>query len=58
MRSKKIGIALAIIGAVLILIGIVWEVLEILDMLIDHQCYQLEPNDFYNSTICERYWRK
>ena len=54
MRSKKIAIGLIIAGVILILIGIIWE---IIDMLIDHQCYQLEPNDFYNSTICERYWR-
>lgn len=32
--------------------------LEFIDMMIDHQCYQLEPNDFYQSTICERYWIK
>ena len=54
MRSKKIAIGLIIAGVILILIGIIWE---IIDMLIDHQCYQLQPNDFYNSTICERYWR-
>ena len=55
MRSNKIAIILAIVGMILILIGIIFE---ILDMLIDHQCYQLEPNDFYTSTICEKYWRK
>ena len=31
--------------------------LEFIDMMIDHQCYQLEPNDFYSSTICEKYWK-
>lgn len=31
--------------------------LEFIDMMIDHNCYQLEPNDFYQSTVCERYWR-
>lgn len=53
--GKRVGIVLLIIGIVLIVVGIAWE---IIDMLIDHQCYQLEPNDFYTSTICERYWRE
>ena len=26
-------------------------------MYIDHQCYQLEANERYVSTICERYWK-
>lgn len=51
---RKIAIILSIIGCILIFLGIV---ITIVDMLIDHQCYQLEPNDFYQSTICERYWK-
>lgn len=31
-------------------------VYNFIGMLIDNQCYQLEPNQFYNHTICEKYW--
>lgn len=51
---NKLGITLLILSLILIVIGIVWE---IVDMLIDNECYQLEPNDYYKSSICERYWR-
>ena len=43
-------VALAIIFIVLGIISLV------VGMLIDHECYQLEPNDRYQSSICERYW--
>ncbi len=52
---NKAAIILIIIGISLIFIAIAFEVI---DMLIDHQCYQLTPNEFYQSTICERYWNK
>ena len=42
------------LGLFMIILGLF---LEFIDMMIDHQCYQLEPNDFYQSTICERYWK-
>lgn len=42
------------LGIFMIILGLF---LEFIDMMIDHQCYQLEPNDFYQSTVCERYWR-
>ena len=42
------------LGLFMIILGLF---LEFIDMIIDHQCYQLEPNDFYQSTVCERYWR-
>lgn len=29
----------------------------VIGMYIDHQCYQLEPNENYVSTICEHYWK-
>jgi hypothetical protein len=54
MKIEKIAIVLLIIAIIMIISGIV---LEVIDMLIDHQCYQLTPNDFYQSTICERYWK-
>ena len=54
--DKRINIAfiLIILGCCLIILGLF---LEFIDMMIDHQCYQLEPNDFYSSTICEKYWK-
>lgn len=55
--DKRINIAfiLMILGCSLIILGLF---LEFIDMMIDHQCYQLQPNDYYQSTICERYWIK
>lgn len=50
---NKIACILIIIGLIMIIFSIVFTVI---DMLIDHQCYQLKPNDNYQSTICERYW--
>ena len=41
------GIAMLFIGVALTVIG----------MMIDHECYQLEPNENYQSSICERYWK-
>lgn len=43
------------LGIFMIILGLF---LEFIDMMIDHQCYQLEPNDFYSSTICEKYWKE
>lgn len=51
---KNTAIIILIVGFTSIVIGII---ITVIDMLIDHQCYQLEPNDFYQSTICERYWK-
>ena len=55
--DKRINIAfgILILGIFMIILGLF---LEFIDMMIDHQCYQLEPNDFYSSTICEKYWVK
>ena len=55
MNKNILVITLILAGLSLIIIGLVWQ---IIDMLIDHTCYQLEPNDFYTSTICEKYWKK
>jgi len=51
---KNTAIIILIVGFAMIILGII---ITVIDMLIDHQCYQLEPNDFYQSTICERYWK-
>lgn len=53
-KRINIGFILMILGCSLIILGLF---LEFIDMMIDHQCYQLKPNDFYQSTICERYWK-
>lgn len=42
------------IGIFMLIIGITFN---IIGMLIDHECYQLQPNEFYQSSICEKYWR-
>ena len=42
------------LGLFMIILGFI---IQFIDMMIDHQCYQLEPNDFYQSTVCETYWR-
>ena len=52
---RKVAMILSIVGFGMIILGII---ITVIDMLIDHQCYQLEPNDFFQSTICERYWNK
>lgn len=55
--DKRINIAfgILILGIFMIILGLF---LEFIDMMIDHQCYQLTPNEFYQSTICEKYWVK
>ena len=53
-KRINIVIGLIVIGVGMIILGFI---LEFIDMMIDHQCYQLEPNDFYSSTICEKYWK-
>lgn len=54
MKKATIGLLIFLSIIVVLFIGILF--FETIDMLIDHQCYQLQPNDFYKSTICERYW--
>lgn len=56
MKKATIGLLIFLSIIAIIFIGIL--IFETIDMLIDHQCYQLEPNEFYNSTICERYWNE
>ena len=51
---RKCLIILIILGFAFIVLGVI---ITVADMMIDHQCYQLEPNEFYQSTICERYWK-
>lgn len=52
---NKFLIILIIVGIVFIIMGIS---LMIIDIFVNYKCYQLQPNDLYNSTICEKYWRR
>ena len=49
-----ITIGVLIFGIFMLILAFI---LEFIDMMIDHNCYQLEPNDKYRSTICEKYWK-
>lgn len=53
-RYFKIVYVLITIAVIMITLGVV---ITIINMLIDHECYQLQPSDFYSSSICERYWK-
>lgn len=52
--ARKVGIISSILGITLIVIGIF---ILLVEMYIQSQCCQLEPNEFYSSTICEKYWK-
>lgn len=51
---KKLEIVSLILGISFIVIGILAILTK---MFIQNQCYQLQPNDFYNTSICEKYWK-
>lgn len=53
-KDFKMVYVLIIIAIVMITLGMI---ITIAGMLIDHECYQLQPSDFYSSSICERYWK-
>lgn len=52
MRRDVMILIIAVIA--MIVLGFI---IQFCGMMIDHQCYQLEPNEFYQSTICEKYWK-
>ena len=52
-KYYRLVIGLMVVGITLIIIGIIYQIIEI---TVQNQCYQLQPNDFYSSTICEKYW--
>lgn len=54
-KGERIAIGLIIAGSFLIFMGLLYTYIE---MMIDHNCYQLEPNDRYSKTVCEKYWNK
>ena len=57
MKKEQLLKILAIVAIIIIVIFILMIINVTIGMYIDHQCYQLEPNENYISTICERYWK-
>ena len=57
MKKEQILNILGIIVLAFVAIFILVMINVTIGMYIDHQCYQLEPNENYISTICERYWK-
>lgn len=57
MKKEQLLNILAIVIMVIVVIFILAIINVTIGMYIDHQCYQLEPNENYISTICERYWK-
>lgn len=42
---------------ILVIVSITWAIIEIKEMLNDHRCYELSPNEFFQEKKCEKYWR-
>ncbi len=57
MKKEQLLKILTIVAIIIIVIFILMVINVTIGMYIDHQCYQLEPNENYISTICERYWK-
>lgn len=57
MKKEQLLKILAIVAIIIIVIFVLMIINITIGMYIDHQCYQLEPNENYISTICERYWK-
>jgi uncharacterized membrane protein AbrB (regulator of aidB expression) len=57
MKKEQLLKILAIVAIIIIVIFVLMIINVTIGMYIDHQCYQLEPNENYISTICERYWK-
>lgn len=57
MNIDKILNILTIVIITIMIIFAGLMIISTIGMYIDHQCYQLEPNENYTSTICERYWK-
>ena len=53
VKMKNLWKIVLCIGIAMIIVSIA---IQVIGMLIDHECYQLEPNEFYQNSICERYW--
>jgi hypothetical protein len=57
MKKEQLLKILAIVAIIIIVISVLMVINVTIGMYIDHQCYQLEPNENYISTTCERYWK-
>lgn len=57
MKKEQLLNILAIVAIIIVVIFVLIMINVTIGMYIDHQCYQLEPNENYISTICERYWK-
>lgn len=57
MKKEQLLNILAIVAIIIVVIFVLMVINVTIGMYIDHQCYQLEPNENYISTICERYWK-
>ena len=57
MNIDKFLNILTIVTIAIMIIFARLMIISTIGMYIDHQCYQLEPNENYTSTICERYWK-
>lgn len=57
MKKEQLLKILTIVVIIIIVIFVLMVINVTIGMYIDHQCYQLEPNENYISTICERYWK-
>lgn len=56
LRNKNWATLLGVVIGIAILFIVVGIAMIVIGMLIDHECYQLQPNDFYSHSICEKYW--
>jgi uncharacterized membrane protein AbrB (regulator of aidB expression) len=57
MKKEQLLNILTIVAIIIVIIFVLMVINVTIGMYIDHQCYQLEPNENYISTICERYWK-
>lgn len=59
MQNKMVTITyfLWALCILVIAIAIFLFTVSIIGMLIDHECYQLQPNNNYVHSVCERYWK-
>ena len=57
MKKEQLLKILTIVAIIIIVIFVLMIINVTIGMYIDHQCYQLEPNENYISTICEQYWK-
>lgn len=52
-RGMKAVIAIV---TCLFLVCIAWFIIELHEMSIDHMCYMMDDETFYNEPMCKKYW--